>query len=229
MTWDRSSLDAAGHRVRKLTIELSVTVTDLIKLTPRVWIVLVLAMLAVCSARERVILLPDEKGGDPGGVAHLAPSKEKPVWWTEPWTEAKLESQERATRGLISARSLLRDFGPLLRSLPPPPRSFLFYPSLDKGKPLDLSGLDLDPLLQEVAIRSAPEVVVVGHSDRVGRVEENDRLTLEKARTVRGLLIERGLAPDMVRAVGRGERDPLVPTPDEVQEPLNDRVELFVR
>jgi outer membrane protein OmpA-like peptidoglycan-associated protein len=43
------------------------------------------------------------------------------------------------------------------------------------------------------------------------------------------MLIERGLDAALVRAVGRGEREPLVPTADEVGETRNRRVEITVR
>jgi len=57
----------------------------------------------------------------------------------------------------------------------------------------------------------------------------NDRLSLERAQTVSNLLIARGLAPGAVTAVGRGERDPQVPTGAQIAEQKNRRVEITVR
>jgi outer membrane protein OmpA-like peptidoglycan-associated protein len=37
------------------------------------------------------------------------------------------------------------------------------------------------------------------------------------------------VAADRIRVAGRGEREPLVPTADEVAEPQNRRVEINVR
>jgi outer membrane protein OmpA-like peptidoglycan-associated protein len=42
-------------------------------------------------------------------------------------------------------------------------------------------------------------------------------------------MIERGFAPDRIDAVGRGEREPVVPTEDEVAEPRNRRADVLVR
>ena len=70
---------------------------------------------------------------------------------------------------------------------------------------------------------------MTGHTDRVGTVDRNDRLSLERARLVRDMLIERNLQAEFVRAVGRGERAPLVPTADEQREPRNRRVVVVVR
>jgi outer membrane protein OmpA-like peptidoglycan-associated protein len=43
------------------------------------------------------------------------------------------------------------------------------------------------------------------------------------------MLIELGIPPERIQARGRGERELLVPTEDEVSEPRNRRVEINVR
>ena len=87
----------------------------------------------------------------------------------------------------------------------------------------------LTTIRQEIAERAASEVMVIGHTDRVGSVEGNDRLSLQRAEGLRDLLVESGVPAEKMEAVGRGERDPLVPTADEVDEPKNRRVEISVR
>ena len=71
--------------------------------------------------------------------------------------------------------------------------------------------------------------MVAGHTDRQGSLEANDALSLQRAQAVRALLIERGFQVELIEAVGRGERDPVVPTEDEVVEPRNRRAEIEVR
>ena len=70
---------------------------------------------------------------------------------------------------------------------------------------------------------------MTGHTDRVGSVADNDRLSLQRAEAVRAMLIQRGINSSFLRAVGRGEREPLIPTADEQAEPRNRRVEVIVR
>jgi outer membrane protein OmpA-like peptidoglycan-associated protein len=72
-------------------------------------------------------------------------------------------------------------------------------------------------------------VVVIGHTDRVGNLQYNDRLSLQRAERVRGELIRLGIPERRVRIAGRGEREPLVATDDEIPEPRNRRVEINVR
>jgi outer membrane protein OmpA-like peptidoglycan-associated protein len=46
---------------------------------------------------------------------------------------------------------------------------------------------------------------------------------------MRDELVKLGAAADRMQVSGRGEREPLVPTADEVAEPKNRRVEITVR
>jgi outer membrane protein OmpA-like peptidoglycan-associated protein len=46
---------------------------------------------------------------------------------------------------------------------------------------------------------------------------------------VRALLVQRGFSPDRIDAVGRGEREPVVPTEPNVNEPRNRRAEIIIR
>jgi outer membrane protein OmpA-like peptidoglycan-associated protein len=94
---------------------------------------------------------------------------------------------------------------------------------------LPASSALVDRIVEEVARRRAVEVQVTGHTDRVGSLESNDQLSEQRAAAVRDLLSARGLHASLVRVVGRGEREPLVPTPDETPEPRNRRVEILIR
>jgi outer membrane protein OmpA-like peptidoglycan-associated protein len=84
-------------------------------------------------------------------------------------------------------------------------------------------------MFAEVKKRQAPDVQVTGHTDRVGKVKDNDQLGLQRAAAVRNRLIDLGLRAQMVSAVSRGEREPIVVTADEVNESKNRRVEITVR
>ena len=70
---------------------------------------------------------------------------------------------------------------------------------------------------------------MIGHTDRVGSDQQNDVLSLQRAERIRQDLVRLGMATDGIQTVGRGEREPLVPTEDEVPEPRNRRVEITVR
>ncbi len=87
----------------------------------------------------------------------------------------------------------------------------------------------LRQLLASLADYPAPEITVIGHTDRVGSLQDNDRLSLQRAQTVRDLLVQAGVDPSMVTIAGRGEREPAMPTGDEVARAENRRVEINLR
>jgi outer membrane protein OmpA-like peptidoglycan-associated protein len=84
-------------------------------------------------------------------------------------------------------------------------------------------------IFAEIAKRPVPDVLVVGHTDAVGGDQYNDALSRQRADVIRAGLIQNGIAPENILAVGRGKRELLVPTPDGVAEPRNRRVEIVVR
>ena len=69
---------------------------------------------------------------------------------------------------------------------------------------------------------------VEGHSDTVGGRAPNQSLSERRAQAVRNNLIQRhGIAANRLEAIGLGEQQPLVPTPDETPEPRNRRVQIL--
>ena len=86
----------------------------------------------------------------------------------------------------------------------------------------------LDQVIAEVSRRSAAEIVVIGHTDRVGTEAANDVLALKRAEAVRSALLAAGVSA-RIDVAGRGEREPLIASADEVDEPRNRRVEINVR
>lgn len=128
------------------------------------------------------------------------------------------------------ATRILQRYGQTLAARPAAPVSFTllfnFASATDIApafKPV------LDRLLTSLASFPAPEITVIGHTDRVGSMADNDRLSLERAETVRRLLIDAGIQPAIISIAGRGEREPAVQTPDEMAQPENRRVEINLR
>jgi outer membrane protein OmpA-like peptidoglycan-associated protein len=72
-------------------------------------------------------------------------------------------------------------------------------------------------------------IVAVGHADRSGPATYNQGLSERRARAVQDQLQQFGIDPSTVGTSGRGETDPLVPTPDGVREPQNRRVEIAIQ
>ena len=71
-------------------------------------------------------------------------------------------------------------------------------------------------------------VDVYGHTDTVGSAEFNQRLSEQRAQAVARELIDRGVNSGRVRWQGFGETQLRVQTGDQVNEPLNRRVEIKI-
>lgn len=122
-----------------------------------------------------------------------------------------------------------REFAPVLGALPPRPTSYVLYFVTGQDELTDASKADLKRLLEELRTRPQSDIVVIGHTDRVGSDRSNDSLSLQRADRVKAELLGLGIAAGRLRVAGRGEREPLVPTADGVEEPRNRRVEVNVR
>ena len=120
-------------------------------------------------------------------------------------------------------------FGAALGALPPRPTSYVLNFLLDSDELTPESRAVVAQILSEITSRPAPEIIVIGHTDTMGTEDYNDRLSLQRAERVRALLVERGLAAGDIAASGRGKRELLFPTGDQVAEPRNRRVEIVVR
>ena len=129
----------------------------------------------------------------------------------------------------LSRAEVQRAFSGTLAALPGRPASFMLYFLEGKDELTQASRGELDKVFAEIKQRPAPDIVVIGHTDTVGNLAFNDRLSLARAERMREMLVSLGIPEGRILATGRGERELLVPTEDNVSEPRNRRVEISVR
>lgn len=146
------------------------------------------------------------------------------------YASARIPQPGRMDTGSSSQDEVKQVFGPVVASLPLPPVSMTLYFTFGTDELTAESRQSLAQVAAEIARRPAADIVVVGHTDRVGTVQQNDTLSLQRAERVRREVVEQlKIAPDRIVTAGRGEREPLVATEDEVAEPRNRRVEITIR
>ena len=184
-------------------------------------------LLAACGTTKTLVVLLPEESGTSGAVT--VGEGARAVVLDAPLTIASVDTRGTIDKAAVTQKEVQRTFGEALAAQPPKPLSFTLYFDIASTEVTPDSLPILETLFAEVAKREAVEVQVTGHTDRVGTDATNDRLSLERAQGVRDILIQRGLKTSFIRAVGRGEREPLIPTPDEQPEPRNRRVEVIVR
>jgi outer membrane protein OmpA-like peptidoglycan-associated protein len=191
-----------------------------------------LALLAGCAAppapvvtQDRVILLP-QADGSPSAVEVIAGGQR--LLLDRPFASAELRNGSLAA-AQTDAQAVRLAYGALLDQQPARPRSFTVQFEANGNRLAPSAEPVISAMRAALAALPAAEVVITGHTDRVGSVEANDRLSLVRAETVREILVAAGLARAGITVVGRGEREPVVPTADEVAEARNRRVEIKIR
>lgn len=174
---------------------------------------------------DRVILLP-QPDGSPSAVEVSAGGQR--LLLDKPFSAAELRDGQ-LTQATTTSVEVQARFGDLLAKQPARPR--LFTVQFESNGNRLAAGADavLADMRAALAQLPAPEVVVTGHTDRVGTVEANDRLSLLRAEAMREILVRGGVPAAAITVAGRGEREPAVPTADEVAEARNRRVEIKIR
>jgi outer membrane protein OmpA-like peptidoglycan-associated protein len=188
-----------------------------------------LLLLVGCARPTRddlYVLMPDQEGK--AGALSVESGGQQAVL-DRPYASARVTEPGRMQPGTMTDQEARQAFGPALDAQPARPASFLVHFLEGRDELTPDSRQLLGRIVDEIARRPAPDIVVIGHTDRVGAVAYNDALSLRRAERVRDELVKVGIAADRIRVAGRGEREPLVPTADEVAEARNRRVEINVR
>lgn len=183
-------------------------------------------LLTACAPATRVTLLP-QADGKPSAV-EVTTGKGKQLL-TQPYQVANVTRAGAISPDTTNADKVREAYPQLIALQPQAPEHFVL--EFEPGTSLltSESQAQLADVMAKAAARSGGEIVVTGHTDRQGTLEANDKLSLERAQAIRALLIERGFKAELIEAVGRGEREPVVATDDEVAEPRNRRADVVVR
>ncbi len=196
------------------------------------WLFIVVLPVVSCfscaQTGNMIVLLPDTDGktgrivvSNKGGSQSLGePGQATSLQSFESAPSAPFHLTEEQVRGIFSES---------LDALPLPPIHFTLYFIQGSTTLTPESRKLFDEILPAAVARNSSDVSVVGHTDSVGSREANFALALDRAGTVRDLLVSSGIAPGSLELASHGEDNPLVRTPDETPEPRNRRVEVIVR
>ena len=185
---------------------------------------LLAGVLAGCAPASRIVLLPQ---ADATAIEVRTPNRTQVL--TQPYQVAAVSARGEFSVGTTTPEKVREQFPRLLALQPATAQRYLLYFEPGGSQLTPESEARLAEVLAGASARPGGEIIVTGHTDRVGTLESNDALSLQRAAAIRAVLLQRGFDPALVDAVGRGEREPLVPTDDEVAEPRNRRAEVLVR
>ena len=207
------------------------------RVTPARLLACVLALIGACAqqpprhsdSKVSLVVLPKAPDGHVGAVMVRPLHGRKAVLVDKAYVEASLRDTKSVRTSSIDAKGVNATFGKALAALPAQPAVFVVYfvEGTDELNPYAQGAIDR--VAADFAARPSPEIAVVGHTDFVGSDQYNDTLSLQRALKVRDLLVRRGIPAKVIQAAGRGKREPLVRTSQDVADPRNRRVEIIVR
>ncbi|MEN9660027.1 MAG: hypothetical protein RL571_3492 [Pseudomonadota bacterium] len=183
-----------------------------------------LALLLQACASESYIVLLENPDGHTGAVTV---SGEKGKQLIKKAGDGALLDGSQAPAP-VAPDKVREDFGEAMAARPKVPKRFILYFQIDTTLTAESEG-QLPTIIAEAASRPAVDISVVGHTDTMGKADENAALALVRATLVANLLKEKGLKYHNMTIESHGERNLLILTPDEVYEPKNRRVEVSVR
>jgi OmpA-OmpF porin, OOP family len=182
--------------------------------------------LAACAPATRVTLLPQANGQASAVTVTTAQGSQLIA---KPYQVAEIRKDGVLEVAQTTAAEVAKQHPQLLALMPAPAQSFVLEFEPGTSALTAASQAQLPQVIQAAQARAGGEIVITGHTDRQGTLEANDALSLQRAQAVRELLVGQGFNPGLIEAVGRGEREPAVPTEDEVVEPRNRRAVVIVR
>ncbi len=184
------------------------------------------ALLAACAPTTRVVLLPDSGGKSTAVVVRNADSEQV---LGQPYATTQARERGSLQAEASNAEAVNKAYGDVIRLTPPAAATYTLQFLTGGATLTPQSQAELEAILTAAIARPGGEIIITGHTDTTGTPEANDRISQERANSLRDLLIGRGFPQERIRAVGRGQRELLVQTGPGVDEAQNRRVSIVVR
>lgn len=173
--------------------------------------------------RERVVVLP----GPDGRVGTVVvQDKSGETTLNNAYAGVELVSGKAQARTL-SEHEVQDRYRTALAAMPGRPTSFTLLFVFDKAQLIPESKATIASILGEFSRRPAPEILVIGHTDKTGGSQYNEELSRRRAEAARDLLTKEGVPANSIEIQWRGDREPIAGAAP--QDPRNRRVEVKIR
>jgi len=191
-------------------------------------VVATLCLAACGSPGTRVVLLPQDDGT---ASAVVVRSRSGEQTLSKPYERATARPNAAGAPALdrVDPAQLKQQNPALFDMVPARALHYTLYFDAGGATLTAASQQTIDELVAAARARPGGDIIVTGHTDTKGSGAFNDDLSRRRAQQIRQLLIEHQFPAARIEAVGRGERELLVPTADEVDEARNRRVTIEVR
>ena len=110
------------------------------------------------------------------------------------------------------------------------PKKYIVYFDFDSSAINQAGSLVIWDFLKDVQkIKEKYIINIIGHADRVGKKAYNEKLSKQRANTVKHYLVKNGISSDIIRVKWEGKSNPMVITNNNFKEELNRRVDLEIK
>lgn len=192
---------------------------------PTVILAMALLLALAGCAKNYVVLLPDDDGtvGKVQITSRLG---------TNVLDKSHQGSFIRAIEGrtfAVDDDTLKKDFGAALAASPDKAARYILYFDTGQSTLTAASQADLEKIKLDLHGRQGADISLIGHTDTMGDPQANAALGLTRAKQVAAMIDTAVISAERVSILSYGEKNLLVPTADEVDEPRNRGVEVIVR
>jgi outer membrane protein OmpA-like peptidoglycan-associated protein len=183
-------------------------------------------LLAGCARQALFVVLPNAEGGGTGAIT--IEQGKTTTTLDQPYASA--ESRSGSVEPVAESQGNIGViFREAIAARPILPHHFRLYFIVASDELTPASASDYHSVFDDIKRRAAHQIEVIGHTDTVGELRFNQALSLARAAAIRDRLVRDGVDRNAIAIAGRGERDLIVPTGDEVPEPRNRCVVITVR
>ena len=179
------------------------------------------------EAKDFFVLLPDQDGK----VGQITISNSTGTTTLTKANESALVTGHEisARTRVLSEQDIEKDFHDTIQAIPGTADHFILFFTSGTIELTKESQEQLPQILKKIKERFPCEISVIGHTDTRASGEYNLALSLKRASHVKDQLLAIGAPRKLLEVSSHGENDPMIPTADNVSEPRNRRVEIFIR
>jgi len=186
----------------------------------------ILSLLAGCSSRQSLFVVLPNPDGTSGAVT--IEDGQNSVVLDHAYAAGEVRGGV-AKPVEIDQGQVQQIFGNALAAQPILPNHFVLYFNENSDVLTPDSQQKYQAVFEDIKKRQVYEVEAIGHTDTMGTVPYNQKLSMSRGDVIRDRLVHDGLDPKSISVAGRGPLDLAVKTGDQVPEPRNRRVEITVR
>jgi outer membrane protein OmpA-like peptidoglycan-associated protein len=183
--------------------------------------------LSGCQSATTLILMPDESG-KVGAITVKTPGDVRLINKAYNSVTTKEGTSGLSETLAFSEAQVIQEYAALLKAQPAKPSSIILY-FISGSTNLAKESLAIIPqVIDQIKAQMPTEISLIGHTDTTGTDNINDKLSLERAKTVEKILKDNIPTLNIVSMQSFGSKDLLIPTPPNVDEPRNRRVEILI-